>query len=161
GYILYGSSTVFVFTAGAGVSMFVLDPSIGAFLKVADDLRIPKSGKTYSLNEGNRPTFPAGYQRYLDWAQQNGSSKRQRRRTGLGGAQTAARGGRVPDPADEEGARRQAAPHVRGEPDGDDRRAGRRSGIRWQDAHPRRRTADAPPAHERRPGQPRRSAARA
>jgi len=76
GYILYGSSTVFVFTAGAGVSMFVLDPSIGAFLKVADALRIPAAGKTYSVNEGNRPTFPAGYQRYLDWAQHNGYSSR-------------------------------------------------------------------------------------
>ena len=76
GYILYGSSTVFVFTAGTGVSMFVLDPSIGAFLKVADDVRIPKSGKTYSMNEGNRPTFPAGYQRYLEYAQQSGYSSR-------------------------------------------------------------------------------------
>jgi fructose-1,6-bisphosphatase I len=76
GYILYGSSTVFVYTAGSGVSMFVLDPSIGAFLKVGDALRIPKSGKTYSMNEGNRPTFPEGYQRYLEWAQSNGYSSR-------------------------------------------------------------------------------------
>ncbi|HEX6885625.1 MAG TPA: class 1 fructose-bisphosphatase [Planctomycetota bacterium] len=76
GYILYGSSTVFVLTTGRGVSLFVLDPLIGAFLRVAEDLRIPEAGKTYSLNEGNRPTFPAGYQRYLDWAQQNGYSSR-------------------------------------------------------------------------------------
>lgn len=76
GYILYGSSTVFVLTTGHGVHMFVLDPSIGAFLLVQKDLRIPKSGKTYSLNEGNRPTFPEGYQRYLEWAQANGYSSR-------------------------------------------------------------------------------------
>lgn len=76
GYILYGSSTVFVLTTGHGVHMFVLDPSIGAFLLVQKDLRIPKSGKTYSLNEGNRPTFPEGYQRYLEWAQTNGYSSR-------------------------------------------------------------------------------------
>jgi fructose-1,6-bisphosphatase I len=76
GYVLYGSSTVLVLTTGAGVSMFVLDPLIGAFLRVADELRIPKSGKTYSVNEGNRPGFDAGYQRYLDWAQQNGYSSR-------------------------------------------------------------------------------------
>lgn len=76
GYILYGSSTVFVITTGAGVSFFVLDPSIGAFLKVADDLKIPATGKTYSVNEGNRTSFPEGYQRYLDWAQANGYSSR-------------------------------------------------------------------------------------
>ncbi|MBL8802281.1 MAG: class 1 fructose-bisphosphatase [Planctomycetes bacterium] len=76
GYILYGTSTVFVVTTGAGVSMFVLDPSIGAFLRVAENVRIPAKGKTYSLNEGNRRTFPDGYQRYLDWAQENGYSSR-------------------------------------------------------------------------------------
>lgn len=76
GYILYGSSTVFVYTAGDGVSMFVLDPSIGAFLRVGENLRIPATGKTYSCNEGNRRTFPDGYQRYLDWAQEHGYSSR-------------------------------------------------------------------------------------
>ena len=76
GYVLYGSSTVLVLTTGAGVSMFVLDPLIGAFLRVADQMKIPKSGKTYSVNEGNRPSFDPGYQRYLDWAQQNGYSSR-------------------------------------------------------------------------------------
>jgi fructose-1,6-bisphosphatase I len=76
GYILYGSSTVFVLTTGDGVSMFVLDPSIGAFLRVAERLQIPKAGKTYSVNEGNRPTFPDGYRRYLDWAQDSGYSSR-------------------------------------------------------------------------------------
>ena len=76
GYILYGTSTVFVLTTGNGVAMFVLDPLIGAFLRVADDVRIPASGKTYSCNEGNRPTFEPGYQRYLEWAQANGYSSR-------------------------------------------------------------------------------------
>jgi len=76
GYILYGSSTVFVLTTGNGVSMFVLDPLIGAFLRVADQLKIPRTSKTYSCNEGNRQSFPEGYQRYLDWAQSNGYSSR-------------------------------------------------------------------------------------
>lgn len=76
GYILYGSSTVFVLTTGHGVSMFVLDPLIGAFLRVAENLRIPEGAKTYSTNEGNRLTFPDGYQRWLDWAQQSGYSSR-------------------------------------------------------------------------------------
>lgn len=76
GYVLYGSSTVFVLTLGQGVDMFVLDPSIGAFVRVAQSLRIPEASKSYSVNEGNRRSFPAGYQRYLDWAQQNGYSSR-------------------------------------------------------------------------------------
>ncbi len=68
GYILYGSSTVFVLTTGRGVDMFVLDPSIGSFVLVASRVRIPDAGKTYSVNEANRQTFPKGIQRYLDWA---------------------------------------------------------------------------------------------
>ena len=76
GYVLYGSSTVFVLTIGKGVDMFVLDPSIGAFMRVERNLRIPDGNKAYSVNEGNRKTFPAGYQRYLDWAQSNGYSSR-------------------------------------------------------------------------------------
>jgi len=48
--------------------MFVLDPSIGSFVLVKSGLRIPPTGKTYSVNEANRRTFPAGFQRYLDWA---------------------------------------------------------------------------------------------
>jgi len=76
GYVLYGSSTVMLLTIGNGVDMFVLDPSIGAFLRVAEGLRIPERNKCYSLNEGNRKSFPAGYQKYLDWAQSNGYSSR-------------------------------------------------------------------------------------
>jgi fructose-1,6-bisphosphatase I len=76
GYVLYGSSTVFVLTIGQGVDMFVLDPSIGAFMRVERNLQIPAGNKTYSVNEGNRKTFPEGYQRYLDWAQSNDYSGR-------------------------------------------------------------------------------------
>ena len=76
GYILYGSSTVFVLTVGDGVDMFVLDPSIGAFMLVESGLRIPSAHPSYSLNEGNRPSFPEGYRRYLDWAQARGYSSR-------------------------------------------------------------------------------------
>jgi fructose-1,6-bisphosphatase I len=76
GYVLYGSSTVFVLSIGQGVDMFVLDPSIGAFLRVANQLRIPVESKSYSVNEGNRLSFPDGYQKYLHWAQQNGYSSR-------------------------------------------------------------------------------------
>ncbi|MDH3419450.1 MAG: class 1 fructose-bisphosphatase [Gammaproteobacteria bacterium] len=76
GYILYGPSTVFCLSMGEGVDMFVLDISVGAFLRVEQGLRIPTASKNYSVNEGNRLGFPEGYQRYLDWAQQNGYSSR-------------------------------------------------------------------------------------
>jgi fructose-1,6-bisphosphatase I len=76
GYVLYGPSTVFVLTIGHGVDMFVLDPSVGAFMRVEQGLRIPEAAKSYSVNEGNRRSFPEGYQRYLDWAQEQGYSSR-------------------------------------------------------------------------------------
>jgi fructose-1,6-bisphosphatase I len=76
GYVLYGSSTVFVLSTGAGVDMFVLDPLIGAFVRVAEGLSIPHSNPTYSVNEGNSRSFPAGYRRYLEWAQEQGYSSR-------------------------------------------------------------------------------------
>jgi fructose-1,6-bisphosphatase I len=76
GYVLYGSSTVMVVTVGEGVDMFVLDPSIGAFIRVAEKMKIPARNKCYSMNEGNRLTMPEGYQRYLHWAQEQGYSSR-------------------------------------------------------------------------------------
>ncbi len=76
GYILYGPSTVFTLTLGRGVQMFVLDPSIGAFLRVEEDLQMPDAHKHYSLNEGNRLSFPDGYQNYLHWAQEQTYSSR-------------------------------------------------------------------------------------
>jgi len=76
GYVLYGSSTVFVLTTGRGVQLFVLDPTIGSFLLVDDDVRIPTDCKSYSINEAYRASFPEGYQRYLDWAHDNGYSSR-------------------------------------------------------------------------------------
>jgi fructose-1,6-bisphosphatase I len=76
GYVLYGSSTVFVLTIGFGVDMFVLDPAYGAFIRVAQGVQIPKTHKCYSVNEGNRLSFPQGYQNYLSWAQEHGYSSR-------------------------------------------------------------------------------------
>jgi len=76
GYVLYGSSTVFVLTMGHGVDMFVLDPNYGAFIRVAREILVPKTNKCYSVNEGNRLSFPEGYQKYLSWAQERGYSSR-------------------------------------------------------------------------------------
>jgi fructose-1,6-bisphosphatase I len=76
GYVLYGSSTVFVLTIGLGVDMFVLDPAYGAFMRVAQGVKIPRAHKCYSVNEGNRLSFSQGYQNYLAWAQERGYSSR-------------------------------------------------------------------------------------
>ena len=76
GYVLYGPSTVFVLTTGRGVQMFVLDPAIGAFLLVDDDVRIPDAGKSYSVNASVVPRSDAGYQRYVEWANDSGYSMR-------------------------------------------------------------------------------------
>jgi fructose-1,6-bisphosphatase I len=69
GYVVYGSSTVLAYTAGFGVHMFTLDPSIGAFVLAQENVQMPEAGKIYSVNEGNRRQFPAGYQNYLDWVE--------------------------------------------------------------------------------------------
>lgn len=66
GYIVYGSSTVLVYTTGDGVHMFTLDPSVGAFLLHSEHIKMPKEGKTYSVNEGNAASFAPGVRRYLE-----------------------------------------------------------------------------------------------
>lgn len=76
GYILYGSSTVFVLTTGNGVDMFVLDPWIGSFVLVKSKIRIPEAAQHYSVNEAYRLSFPAQVGRYLDWAHAHGYSSR-------------------------------------------------------------------------------------
>jgi fructose-1,6-bisphosphatase I len=66
GYVLYGPSTVLVYTAGRGVYGFTLDPSIGAFVLSHDHLKMPARGKYYSCNEANQAHFPEHYRAYLD-----------------------------------------------------------------------------------------------
>jgi len=67
GYIIYGSSTVLVFTTGNGVHMFTLDPNVGDYLLSYPDIRMPSSGNYYSLNEGNAKSFSPGYTKWIDW----------------------------------------------------------------------------------------------
>lgn len=71
GYILYGSSTVFVYTAGHGVYGFTLDPAFGEFLLSHDDIKIPKHGRIYSVNEGNYFSWPKGLKDYIKYLQAN------------------------------------------------------------------------------------------
>ena len=65
GYVVYGSSTMIVYTTGHGVFGFTLDPSIGAFIISHDLITMPASGKIYSVNDANADSFPEAYVRFL------------------------------------------------------------------------------------------------
>ena len=65
GYVVYGSSTMFVYTAGHGVFGFTLDPAVGAYVLSHDAMRMPDQGTYYSVNEANADSFDEVYQTYL------------------------------------------------------------------------------------------------
>ena len=65
GYVIYGSSTMCVYTTGHGVNGFTLDPSIGEFLLSHLSMQVPPKGSIYSLNEGNYRRFEPGLKEYL------------------------------------------------------------------------------------------------
>ena len=69
GYVIYGSSTMLVYTTGKGVNGFTLDPSIGEFCLSHPDMICPKDGKIYSINEGNYVHFPDGVKKYIKHCQ--------------------------------------------------------------------------------------------
>ena len=71
GYIVYGSSTIFVYTAGHGVHGFTLDPAFGEFLLSHEDIQIPKRGRIYSINEGNYFSWLKGLKNYIKYLQAN------------------------------------------------------------------------------------------
>lgn len=70
GYVIYGSSTMLVYTSGSGVNGFTLDPSIGEFCLSHADVKIPADGKIYSINEGNYEKFPVGVKKYIKYCQE-------------------------------------------------------------------------------------------
>jgi fructose-1,6-bisphosphatase I len=70
GYIIYGSSTMLVYSTGNGVNGFTLDPSIGEFCLSHPDIKTPDDGKIYSINEGNYIYFPAGIKKYIKYCQE-------------------------------------------------------------------------------------------
>lgn len=74
GYVIYGSSTMLVYTTGKGVNGFTLDPSIGEFCLSHPDMKIPEEGRLYSINEGNYNSFSLGLQKYCDWVKEEDAS---------------------------------------------------------------------------------------
>ncbi|MEX1001436.1 MAG: class 1 fructose-bisphosphatase [Crocinitomicaceae bacterium] len=69
GYIIYGSSTMLVYTTGNGVNGFTYDPGIGVFLLSHPNMKTPKKGKIYSINEGNFYKSSKGVQEFIKYAQ--------------------------------------------------------------------------------------------
>ncbi len=70
GYVVYGSSTIFVYTAGQGTHAFTLDPSFGEFLLSHENIQIPKKAKIYSINEGNYLYWHKGLKKYIKYLQE-------------------------------------------------------------------------------------------
>ncbi|HDP54447.1 MAG TPA: class 1 fructose-bisphosphatase [Bacteroidetes bacterium] len=69
GYIIYGSSTMLVYSTGHGVYGFTLDPSIGEFCLSHYNIKTPEEGSIYSINEGNYVKMPKGIQQYIKYCQ--------------------------------------------------------------------------------------------
>jgi fructose-1,6-bisphosphatase I len=67
GYVLYGTSTILVYTTGKGVNGFTLDPSIGEFCLSHRDIRMPEQGTNYSVNQGYYLKFDIEMRRYIDY----------------------------------------------------------------------------------------------
>jgi fructose-1,6-bisphosphatase I len=70
GYVLYGSSTILAYTTGLGVSIFTLDPSIGEFILSDRNIKIPKHGPIYSINEGSYNSWDLGLKKYVKYCQE-------------------------------------------------------------------------------------------
>lgn len=69
GYIIYGTSTMLVYTTGHGVNGFTLNPAIGTFYLSHPNMQFPETGKIYSVNEGNYVHFPQGVKDYIKYCQ--------------------------------------------------------------------------------------------
>lgn len=69
GYVVYGSSTMIVYTTGHGVNGFTLDPSLGTYYLSHPNMQFSKTGKIYSINEGNYIKFPQGVKDYIKYCQ--------------------------------------------------------------------------------------------
>src|SRR5690606_34925576 len=69
GYVIYGSSTMLVYSTGRGSNGFTLDPSIGEFCLSHPNMQLPENGTIYSVNEGNYVHFPEGVKQYIKYCQ--------------------------------------------------------------------------------------------
>lgn len=70
GYVIYGTSTMLVYTTGHGVNGFTLNPAIGTFYLSHPKIKFPEDGTVYSVNEGNYVHFPQGVKNYIKYCQE-------------------------------------------------------------------------------------------
>mgnify|MGYP001281688281 FL=1 len=70
GYIIYGTSTMLVYTTGHGVNGFTLNPALGSWYLSHPDMKFPENGNIYSINEGNYAHFPTGFKKYIKYCQE-------------------------------------------------------------------------------------------
>lgn len=70
GYIIYGTSTMIVYSTGHGVNGFTLNPALGTYYLSHPNLSFPKTGNIYSVNEGNYVHFPQGIKDYIKYCQE-------------------------------------------------------------------------------------------
>ena len=70
GYIIYGTSTMLVYTTGNGVNGFTLNPALGSWYLSHPDMKFPETGSIYSINEGNYVHFPQGVKDYIKYCQE-------------------------------------------------------------------------------------------
>lgn len=75
GYIIYGTSTMLVYTTGHGVNGFTLNPAIGTFYLSHPNMLFPEVGQIYSVNEGNYVHFPDGVKKYIKYCQEEGEGR--------------------------------------------------------------------------------------
>lgn len=75
GYILYGTSTMLVYTTGHGVNGFTLNPALGTFYLSHPNMKFPSEGNIYSINEGNYVHFPQGIKNYLKFCQEDNGDR--------------------------------------------------------------------------------------
>ena len=76
GYILYGSSTMLVYTTGHGVNGFTYEPSLGEYFLSHPDMQMPEEGKIYSINEGSSNSFSAPVKNYIQYCKDNNYTAR-------------------------------------------------------------------------------------
>jgi fructose-1,6-bisphosphatase I len=75
GYLIYGSSTILVYTVGNGVNGFTFNPGVGSFFLSHPNIKFPDTAEIYSVNEGNYEHFPKGIKKFIKWAQRTDVSQ--------------------------------------------------------------------------------------
>ncbi|TDN95493.1 D-fructose 1,6-bisphosphatase [Salegentibacter sp. 24] len=75
GYIIYGTSTMLVYTTGCGVNGFTLNPALGSWYLSHPDMKFPENGSIYSINEGNYVHFPEGVKKYIKYCQEENQDR--------------------------------------------------------------------------------------